>query len=273
MVVTLLFLGPDIQQADAGGGEAEHRAGEHVAEQAEFHQVARVAGQVGTEIEHHHVAPRAGHDRRHRRAVDAGQRFEHDFRQREQRPGVAGRNHALGVTRRHRIDRHAHAGAAHAQRGGRLGVVGDDVGRVPHRAYGVRPLALRQQRRQPRLIADEQEAGSRMTFGGDGQPVDHHFGSAVAAHGIHGERVRLAHATGSRRAPGRVAVRLGRRASGRAQPGPPPCRRNARNWRTRDAAASTRRNCCIRCALRATKPRDCGACPAGWARFSASVLP
>ena len=60
----------------------------------------------------------------------------HDLGQRQQRAGVAGGDHAGRLAAGHRIDRHAHRGAAHPQRGGRLHVVADRVRRVPDGADG-----------------------------------------------------------------------------------------------------------------------------------------
>ena len=50
----------------------------------------------------------------------------------------------------------------------------------------------RQQRRQPGLVADQQEAGRGMAFGGDVEALHHDRGRMVAAHGIdrQGERDR-----------------------------------------------------------------------------------
>ena len=67
----------------------------------------------------------------HRRAVDPRQRLDDDLGQRQQRPGVAGRDDARRPPRRPpRRSPRAWRHRRHAQRRGRLHVVADDVGRV-----------------------------------------------------------------------------------------------------------------------------------------------
>ena len=132
-VVALQFLGADVQQADGRRGQPEHGAREHVAHHGELDQVARVALHVGAEVQHHHVAARRGADRGHRRAVDAGQRLDDDLGERQQRAGVAGGDHAGRLAAGDGVDRDAHRGAAHPQRGGRLHVVADRLGGVADR--------------------------------------------------------------------------------------------------------------------------------------------
>ena len=188
-VVAFQFLGADVQQADGGCGQPEHGAREHVAHHGELDQVARVALHVGAEVEQHHVAARRGADRRHGGPVDAGQGLDHDLRERQQRAGVAGGDHAGCLAAGHRVDRDAHRGAAHAQRRGGLGVVADRLGRVPDGAGGGGAAMALQQRVQLCLVADQQEACAGMALGGDLQTLDHHERRVIAAHGVHRQRV------------------------------------------------------------------------------------
>ena len=183
-LVALQLLGADIEQADGGGGEAEHGAGEHVAHHGELHQVAHVAQHVGAEVEHHHVAARRGADGGHGRAVDAGQRLDDDLGQRQQRAGIAGRDHASRLAARHRVDRQAHGGSAQAQRGGGLEVAGDHLGGMTDGAGARRPLVAGQQRQQARLVAHQQEAGTGVPLRRDGQAGDNDVGGAVAPHRV-----------------------------------------------------------------------------------------
>ena len=63
--------------------------------------------------------------------------------------------------------------AAHAQRGGRLHVVADDVGRVPDGAGGARRAdGCRSSGVELRLVADQQEARAGVALRGDLQTLE-----------------------------------------------------------------------------------------------------
>ena len=105
--------------------------------------------------------PIAGHGR----AVDAGQRLDHDLRQRQQRAGVAGGHQPGSLAGGNRVNRQPHRRLPAAQRGGRLHVVGDHVRRMADGAGRPGALVPAQQGRQRGSFADQQEARRRMAFG------------------------------------------------------------------------------------------------------------
>ena len=254
-----------------GRGQPEHGAREHVAHHGELDQVARVALHVGAEVQQHHVAARRGADRCHRRAVDAGQRLDDDLGERQQRAGIAGGDHARRLAAGHGIDRDAHRGAAHAQRGGGLGVVADGLGRVPDVADGSGAAMALQQRGELRLVADQQEAGAGVALGGDLQTLDHHERRVIAAHGVN--RQCVGRGQGTREATPRPGVRREQRPSAHRRRGRPRARRRSRNGCRRGAGASVRRNWGTRREPRGAAPGGCVACRDGTARSFAWERP
>ena len=92
--------------------------------------------------------------------------------------------------RRDRIDRQAHGGLPAAQRRRRLHVVADDIGRMAHGARRARALMPAKQRRQRRLVTDQQKPRRGMTLGCNFQTLNDHIRGLVAPHGIHGQRER-----------------------------------------------------------------------------------
>jgi hypothetical protein len=114
-----------------------------------------------------------------------------------------------------------------------------------------------------------------VTFGGDLQALNDHFGGLVAPHGIHGQGKR----TGHRRPDGRTratpgpGLRPGQRPAAASRLRPLRARRNGHNGCIRDGAASARHNSCIPRAPRASAPDGCDACPRATGRFFFSVRP
>jgi hypothetical protein len=138
------------------------------------------------------------------------------------RTGIAGTDHAGGLVGGDRVDGDPHRGAAQAQCGGRLHVVADHVGRVAHRAGAGGALAPAQERGDPRLIADQQEARLGMADRRQFEPIDDRLGRMVAAHRVHRQREALARQMLAHRASGpHVAIeRQTRTAPFRALPAP-----------------------------------------------------
>ena len=92
-IVSLQILRADIEQADRRLDQPEDRAGEDIAHQRELNEVLVVAFDIGAEIQHHALAAPGRKKRRNCRAVDPRQHLEHEFGDRHQRAGIAGRNH------------------------------------------------------------------------------------------------------------------------------------------------------------------------------------
>ena len=104
----------------------------------------------------------------------------HDLRQRQQRAGVAGGDHARRLAAATasiatRIE-------APRMRSAALGLMSLPMTSGAWRTVQapVRPLDAREQRRQPRLIAHQQEARGRMPLRRDVQALDNHVGRMVA---------------------------------------------------------------------------------------------
>ena len=157
-IVSLEVLGADIQQPDRRLRQPQHGAGEDVAHQRELHEVLGVAFDVGAEVEHHALAAPGREQRRDRRPVDARQRLQHEFRDRHQRAGVAGRNDAVGAAVGDRIDRQPHARSPPgAQRQRRLGVARHHlVGMVTVAACG-QPRQFGRAAARSGFVAEDQE--------------------------------------------------------------------------------------------------------------------
>ena len=126
-VISLQLFLADIQQPDGRLDQPQGRARKDVTHQRELHQIVGVAFDIGTEIEHDALAAPRREEGRDRRPVDAGHRFQHEFGDRHQRAGIAGRNDTVGASLRDRLDREPHARTSRRAQGhGRLCVIRDD---------------------------------------------------------------------------------------------------------------------------------------------------
>ena len=132
-------------------------------------------------------------------------------------------------------------------------------------------LVAGEQRCQPRLVADQQEARRGMAFGGDRKAGDDHVRRAVAAHAVDGQRKDFAHVRPA--LPPRCRLRRGRHPSGACPPPRPRARHNGRNGCRHGAGASVRRNWGIRRGPRGAAPGGRAACRVGTARFFSSGRP
>ena len=62
-LMTLQFLGSDVQEADRRRAQAQQNLGEHAAHDGEFSKVLGVAFEIGAEVEHHRLTPAGRNER------------------------------------------------------------------------------------------------------------------------------------------------------------------------------------------------------------------
>ena len=220
----------------------------------------------------HHVAARRGADRRHRRPVDAGQR-------------LAARSWPAPAARRccRRRPRRTPRRAATASiamrmedcraRSAAVGFMSLPMTSGAWRTVQAAPARLRRASSGASFASSptSRKRARGMALGGDLQPVNHHAGRAIAAHGVHRQR----EGRGQRTRAHAAALRQTRTAPFSALPRPrrPRGRRSSRNGCRRGAGASVRRNSGTRRAPRAAAPHGCGACRGGRAMSFASEQP
>ncbi len=184
-----MLLGADIEKSDARARDAKAVAGVGRAHQRVLHEVGGVGPDVGADIQHHVEAagvargPEAGDGG----AVDAGQLAQPDHRQGHQRAGIAAADRARRLAAAHAFDRRPHRRA--------LAVAHDLAGLVLHRhhAGGMADGAARRDVGAPReklpqrvFGAVQDEVGVGIASGRLGEAVDHHRGTAIAAHRVDG---------------------------------------------------------------------------------------
>ena len=187
LVVTLLLLGANVEQTDAGFGRAVHRAMKGLADNGEFDQALGVAVDIGANIQHRLDALGRRPARHQGRALEAGHHAQNQLGDSHQRASVAGGDGGVRPALANRLHRIPQAGALAAAHGlgGFLVRADDQVGMLDV-AQRRRARRLRQLGVDLRLVAMQQEANSGGSplgqVAGDGG--DDHGRAMVAAHGV-----------------------------------------------------------------------------------------
>ncbi len=231
-LVSLQFLLADIEQADARTLQAKQGAGEHLTHHRELHQVFGRAFDVGAKIQHHATAVLGRTQRGDGRTIDAGQRAQDVLRHGHQGPGVARRNHRIGLAVDNGIDGPAHAAVAPIAQGRRrLFATGDDRRRRPHLRGAPNPRIALQQGLDALRVAEQQEARVRQALQCGVEPRHDHSRGVIPAHGIDGNADHFGHVRAKPESPSRNQA-----AAGAKYPAVMTGTVNMRTRRNRDAA-------------------------------------